>query len=100
MHIVNFLGITLDFRNNAYELYRKPGNHPVYINKNLNYRKTILRELLKLISKKLFDLSSNKEIFEKATLIYSEALKKRENPAAKDKKPAAITIVGNNANKN
>ena len=68
--------ITLDLRNNTYELYRKPNNHPAYMNKNSNHPKTILRELPKSISKRLSDLSSNKEFFQKATPIYFEALKK------------------------
>ena len=79
LHIVNLFDITLDLRNNTYEQYRKQDNHPVYIIHqpiNSNYPKTILRELPKSISKRLSDLSSNKEIFQKATPIYFEALKK------------------------
>ena len=76
LHRVNFLGITLDLRNNTYEPYRKPDNHPVDINKNSNHPKTILRELPISISKRLSDLSSNKEIFQKAAPLYFEALKK------------------------
>ena len=76
LHIVNFLDITLDLCNNTYELYRKPDNHPVCINENSNHPKTILRELSKSISERLSDLSSNKEIFQKATSRYFEALKK------------------------
>ena len=75
LHIVNFLDTTLDLSNNTYELYRKPYNRPVYINKNSSHPKTIWRELPKSISKRLSDLSSIKEIFQKATPIYSEALK-------------------------
>ena len=73
---MNFLEITLNLRNNNYEPYRKPDNHPVYINKNSNHPKTILRKLPKSISKKLSEMSSNKEIFKKATPIYSAALEK------------------------
>ena len=65
LHIVNFLDIALDLRNSTYD------NHPVYINKN-----SVLRELPKSISKRLSDLSSNKDIFQKATPIYFEALEK------------------------
>ena len=74
---MNFLDISLVLRNNTYELYRKQDNHPVYINKNSNYPKTIWRELPTSISKSLSDLSSSKEIFQKPTRIYYEALKKR-----------------------
>ena len=76
LHMMNFVYIALDLRNNTYEPYRKPNNHLVYINKNSNHPKTILREFSKSISKRLSDLSSNKKIFQKATLIYFGALKK------------------------
>ena len=77
LHIVNFLDITLDLRNNSDEPYRKPDNHLIYINKNSNHPKTILTELPKSISKRLSELSSNKEVFQKATPKYFEALKKK-----------------------
>ena len=64
LHIVNIIDITLNLRNNTYEPYRKPDN-PVYIIESCNHP-----------SEKLSDLSSTKEIFQKATRIYSEALKK------------------------
>ena len=51
LHIVNFLGITLDLCNNTFGPYRKSDNRPVYTNKNSNHSKTILRELHKSISK-------------------------------------------------
>ena len=87
LHIVNFLDITSDLRNNNYKPLRKSGNHPVYINKNSNDPKTILRELPKSISKRLSDLSSNKEIFQNVTPMYFEALKKnRSNEFRKNNK--------------
>ena len=66
--------INLDLRNNTYELYRKSDNHPVYINKTAYLPNAILREFSKSISKRRSDLSSNKEIFQKATPIYFDAL--------------------------
>ena len=39
LHIVNFLDISLDLRNNTYEPYRKPDNHPVYMIKTLAIQK-------------------------------------------------------------
>ena len=74
--MVNFLDITLDIRNKTYEPSRKPDNYPLYINKSSTHPKTILRELPKSISKRLSDLSSTKEIFQKGTPIHYEALKK------------------------
>ena len=48
----------------------------MYTSIKSNHAKTILRELPKSISKRLSDLSFNNEIFQKATLIYFQALKK------------------------
>ena len=75
LHIVNFLDITLDLHNKTHQPYRKSDSHPVYINKNSNHPKTIWRELPRSVSKRLSNLSSIKEIFQKATRIYYEALK-------------------------
>ena len=75
LHIVNFLDITLDLRNKTHQPNRKSDSHPVYINKSSNHPKKILRELPKSVSKRLSNLSSIKDIFQKATPIYYEALK-------------------------
>ena len=76
LYTVNFLDIALGLGNNTYEPYRKPDKHPVYINKSSNHPQTILRKLPTSISKRLSDLSSNKEIFQKSAPVYFEALKK------------------------
>ena len=60
LHLVNFLDITLDLHSHTYESSWKPGNHPVYFNKSSNHAKRILRELSKLVSKRLSDLSPTK----------------------------------------
>ena len=70
--ILNFL----DFRDNTYEPFRNPSNHPVYVYKNSNHPETYFRELPKSVSKRLSNLSSNKEIFQKTAPTYSKALKK------------------------
>ena len=78
LRIVSFLDIALDLRNNTYERYKNPENHTVYINIRADVPKAIwmMRNLPKSITKRLSDLSSTKEIFQKATAIYCEALKK------------------------
>ena len=37
LHILSFLDITLDLRNNTHEPYREPDRHHVYVNKNSNH---------------------------------------------------------------
>ena len=78
LRIVSFLDIALDLRNNTYDRHNNPENHTVYINISSDVPKTIwmMRNLPKSITKRLSDLSSTKEIFQKAAVIYCEALKK------------------------
>ena len=49
--MVNSFGITIDLHNNTYDPYRNPEHYPVYISESPNHPKTILKELLKSISK-------------------------------------------------
>ena len=65
LHIMNLLDITLNLRNNTYEPCRKPDSCPVYISKNANHPKAILRELPKAISKRLATCHLTKKFFEK-----------------------------------
>ena len=74
LHTVNYLDVTFDLRKDAYLPYRKPNNPPVYINNCSNHPPTVIKQLLKSISKRLSDLSSNEEMFEKTKSAYSDAL--------------------------
>ena len=76
LHIVNYLDVTFDLRKGTYLPYRKPDNPPVYINSCSNHPPTVIKQLPKSISKRLSDLSSNKEIFEKTKPAYRDALNK------------------------
>ena len=67
--------LDIDLRSNTYEPYRTPGNYSVSISESSNHLRTNLSELSKSISKSLSDLLSIKEIFQKASQIYYEALK-------------------------
>ena len=63
---VNYVDETLVLQKDTYLPYRKPDNPPVYINNCWNHPPTVIKELPKSISKRVSDLSSNEEIFEKA----------------------------------
>ena len=56
--------------------YRKPDNPPVYINSCSNHPPTVIKQRPKSISKRLSNLSSNEEIFEKTKPTYRDALSK------------------------
>ena len=70
LYIVNFLDTILDLRNNNYEPRRKPENHPVYINKNSNHPKTILRDLPKSISKRYLTCHLTKKFFKRQHIFW------------------------------
>ena len=74
--IVNYLDVTFDLRKDTYLPYRRPDNPPVYIYSCSNHLPTVIKQLPKSISKRLSDLSSNKEIFEKTKPAYRDALNK------------------------
>ena len=73
---VNFLDITFSLIEEKYWPYRKPNNEPLYINRYSNHPPCIIRELPKMIEKRLSDLSCNQDEFEKAKPEYEDALKK------------------------
>ena len=68
--------VTFDFRKDAYLPYRKLDNPPFYINKCSNHPPKVPKQAPKSISKRLSDLSSNKEILQKTKPAYSDALNK------------------------
>ena len=74
-NIGKFLDVASDLRNNIYKPYRTPDNYSVSISESSNHLRTNFNELPKSISKSLSDLLSTKEVSQKASPIYSEALK-------------------------
>ena len=72
---VNFLDVTLDLHTGAYKPYRKPNDHPLYINTNSNHPPSIIKELPHNISKRISEISSSEEIFNEAAPYYNNALK-------------------------
>ena len=87
-----------DFRpwQNIYKPYRKPNNSPIYINKNSNYPPNILKQLPKLIVKRISETSSSEEIFNKSNKIYSKALKESGFTNELNHLPNEVQELGNN----
>ena len=75
LHTVNYLDVTFNLRKDTYLPYRKRDKPSVYINNCSNHPPTAIK-LPKSISKRLPDLSSNEEIFEKTKPVYRDALNK------------------------
>jgi len=76
--VVDFLDVTLDLNNKVHMPYTKPGNKLQYVNKRSNHPPSILRNIPMAINRRLSDLSSNAEIFQRAAPPYQEALKNSE----------------------
>lgn len=70
-----YLDVTLDLLKNKYYPFRKPENKPLYINAKSNHPQNIIKELPKMISRRVADLSCNEEEFLKAKPMYESALK-------------------------
>ena len=66
----HFLDITFNLATKKYFSFPKANNTPLYINALCKHSPTIIKQLPKMISKKISDLSRNKEEFDKVKSIY------------------------------
>lgn len=73
--VTDYLDVTLDLLKNKYYPFRKPENKALYINAKSNHPQNIIKELPKMISRRVADLSCNEEEFLKAKPMYESALK-------------------------
>ena len=72
--ITDFLDITLDLRSGKYSPFRKPGTKPLYVHSKSNHPPTVIKEIPKMIEKRLSDLSYDEQEFNKVKSTYEEAL--------------------------
>ena len=70
----NFLIVTFNLLIGKYFPYRRVKNKPLYINAKSNHPYTIIKELPKMMSKRLSELPCNQEEFNKAKPLHEEAL--------------------------
>ena len=70
-----FLDVTFNLATKKYFLFRKASNTPLYINVFSNHLPTIIKQLLKMVNKRISDLSCNKGEFDKVRSVYESALK-------------------------
>ena len=71
---VNFLDITFDLASGTYKPYNKPAEKPLYINKLSNHPPNIIKRIPTIISKRISNISSNREIFDAAAPFYNKSL--------------------------
>ena len=67
--------MTLNLKDGTYYPYRKPNNETLYVNTNSNHPPTIIKHLPSAIGRRISDISSNKELFDKAKPHYENALR-------------------------
>ena len=75
LQIADFLDVTFDLRTDKYYPYRKDNNQLLYINKQSNHPPTIIKQISSMVSRRISDISCNKEYFDKAAPAYNNALK-------------------------
>ena len=73
--ITDFLDVKLNLTTREFRPFRKPNDHPIYINSKSNHPPTIIKQLPKMIEQRISSLSSNMEIFDDEIGPYENALK-------------------------
>ena len=71
----NFLDVNLDLESGNFKPYRKPNDKPNYINIKSCHPPSTKKDLPTMVEKRLFDLSSNEELFNSEKQQYEDALK-------------------------
>ena len=74
MHQCDFLDVTLNLNTGKFSPYRKPNDHPLYINKQSNHPSIITNQLPSMIQRRISDLSSSQLEFDSAVSDYQQAL--------------------------
>ena len=72
---IDFLDVRFNLNEQTYEPYRKPNNEPIYINIQSNHPSNIIADILKAITKRLVNISYNKNVFDRNVGIYQATLK-------------------------
>ena len=72
---VNFLDVSMHLETGEHEPFRKPGGPPPrYVHRASNHPPAITRNLPSMIEKRVSGLCSSKEMFDKHSAFYNEAL--------------------------
>ena len=103
LKICNFLDVTLNLTDGTYYPYRKPNNETLYIDSNSNHPPTIIKHLPAAIGRRISDISSSKQLFDKAKPHYESALKQGGHDEklmyTERKKPATRNAQSNRKNR-
>ena len=75
LRITDFLDVTFDLQTGKYYRYRKVNSELLYIHKQSNQPPSITKQIPAMISKRISNISCDKESFDKAAPDYNNALK-------------------------
>ena len=79
--ITDFLDVTFDLKAEKFYPFRKPNNKPLYINAMSNHPPSIIKQLPKMVNKRISELSCDEAEFDKCKHTYSNALKESGHEA-------------------
>ena len=71
----DFLDVTFNLPTGTYYPYNKPINAPLYIHAKFNHPPSIVKQLPKMVNKRISDLSCDESVFNNAKVTYALALK-------------------------
>ena len=73
---VNFLDVNFNLETGLYRPFIKPNDKPIYVHKDSNHPKSILKNIPLAVNRRLSSISANEEVFNAAIPPYQEALEK------------------------
>ena len=76
LDVVNFLDVTLNLVNETFMPYMKENNTPQYVHVQSNHPHSVIKAIPISINKRLSEISSSQDIFNRAAPAYQEALAK------------------------
>ena len=79
----------LNLNTGEHSPYRKPGANPIYVHAKSNHPPNVIKEVPRMIEKRVSDLSYDEEEFNNAKHIYEEALAASEHPSSLTYQPPA-----------
>ena len=95
----DFLDVSFDLSSNTFSPFCKPNNTPLYINAKSNHPPLIIKQIPKMISTRISNLSSNEQVFDKAKPIYEKALNDSGYPSKLLFNPSTATTSGKRTRK-
>ena len=78
LKVVDFLDVTFNLATEMYYPFKKPNDELTYVNTKSNHPSNVIKQIPASISRRISDLSCDKEAFERAKPYYDERLKSSE----------------------